>query len=352
MPDFLLYGANGYTGGLILRRALAAGLRPLVAGRNAEEIGRIAAEHGLEHRVFPLDERSALDDALGLVPAVLHAAGPFAHTAAPMAEACIRTGTHYLDITGEIEVFEAMAALGARAAASGVMLLPGAAFDVVPSDCLAAHVKRRLPGAVRLRLTVAPLGGGVSRGTATTMIESMGEGAAVRRDGRIVRVPLGSRTRTVQPGFGTGRAAVTLVRWGDVSTAYHSTGIPDVEVYMRVSALQRRLLPAIRSVAPLLRTRPAQRLLKAAVRAGSAGPDEARRADGASLLVAEAEDADGRRVVSRMRGPEAYTFSAMTAVEAVRKVLGGDAPTGFRTPSLAYGPDWPLDLEGVERQDG
>ena len=352
MPgDFLLYGSNGYTGRLIVRRALDAGLRPLLAGRNRAEVEAQAREHGLDHRVFALDETAALDAALHEVPAVLHAAGPFSRTAVPMAEACLRTRTHYLDITGELEVFERMAAAGGRAREAGVMLLPGAGFDVVPTDSLAAHLKRRLPTATRLRLAFAALGGGISRGTATTMVENAGRGGAVRRGGRITRVPAAWRTRTVDFGFGTRPASVTTIPWGDVSTAYHSTGIGDIEVYTRMAASQRRALKATRHLGWLLGSAPVQRFLKGRVRAQPPGPSAERRERGVSLVWGEVEDDAGGRAVARMRTPEGYRLTAMTAVTAVARVLAGDAPAGFQTPSTAYGPDWILELEGVERED-
>lgn len=349
--DFLLYGSYGYTGRLILARALEAGLRPLIAGRSGEQVAAQAREHGLPHRVFALDDAPALDDALAGVPAVVHAAGPFVRTAAPVAEGCLRTETHYLDITGELPVFEAMAALDARARAAGVMLLPGAGFDVVPTDCLAAHLKRRLPGATRLRLAFQALGGGISRGTATTMIENAGRGGAVRRGGRITPVPAAWRTRTVDFGFGTRPASVTTIPWGDVSTAFYSTGIGDVEVYTRMRPAQRRAMVATRYLGWLLESAPVQRFLRSRVQAAPAGPSAERRERGVSLVWGEVEDDAGNRAVSRMRTPEGYRLTAMTAVAALRKVLDGNAPAGFQTPSLAYGADWILDLEGVERED-
>jgi short subunit dehydrogenase-like uncharacterized protein len=348
--DFLLYGSNGYTGRLIVERAVAAGLRPRLAGRSPE-VAAQAAEHGLEHRVFALGDAAALASALEGVPVVLHAAGPFAHTATPVVEACLRGKTHYLDITGELGVFEAIAARDAEARDAGVMLLPGAGFDVVPTDSLAAHLKRRLPSATRLRLAFRALGGGVSRGTATTMVENAGRGGAVRRGGRIVPVPAAWRTRTVHFGFGSRPTEVTTIPWGDVATAYHSTGIPDIEVYTRMSAGQRRALAATRNLGWLLGSAPVQRLLKGRVRARPAGPSPEAREKGVSLVWGEVEDAEGNRASARMRTPEGYTLTAMTAVAAVQRVLGGDAPAGFRTPSLAWGPDWILELEGVERED-
>lgn len=353
MPsDFLLYGANGYTGRLILERALEEGLRPLPAGRSRDEIADLARAHGLDHRVVTLQDAGGLDAALAGVPAVVHAAGPFARTARPMVEACLRTGTHYLDVTGEIAVFERLHALDGRAREAGVMLLPGVGFDVVPTDLIAAHLKARLPGAVRLRLAFQALGGGISRGTAMTMMENADGGGAVRRDGRITRVPSAWKTRTVDFGFGTRPARVTTIPWGDVSTAWHSTGIPDIEVYTRVGRAARWALMASRHLGWLLGSRPVQRLAKAWIRARAPGPDEEARRRGVSLIRGDVEDGAGGHAVARMRTPEGYTLTAMTAVEAARRVQDGQVRPGFQTPSTAFGPDWILALEGVEREDG
>src|SRR5262245_53100629 len=152
MAGFLIYCANGYTGSLIARAAVARGHQPVLAGRHAEPLAALARELRLAHRIFALDSPDAVANAIRGVQMVLHCAGPFAHTSKPMADACLRTGVHYLDITGEVSVFEALAARSAEARAAGVMLLPGAGFDVVPSDCLAAHLQRRPPSATRLAL--------------------------------------------------------------------------------------------------------------------------------------------------------------------------------------------------------
>lgn len=349
MPtDFLLYGSYGYTGRLIAERAREKGLTPLLAGRDAAALERQSAETGFPHRAFSLDDTAALDAALREHRVVLHAAGPFSRTARPMVEACLRTGVHYLDITGEIAVFEAVAAQDQKARAAGVMLMPGAGFDVVPSDCLAAHLKRRLPTATRLSLAFAGLGG-ISRGTLTTMIENIGQGGAVRRGGRIVRVPAAYKSRTID--LGRGPWTMTTIPWGDVSTAFHSTGIPDIEVYTRVGASARRGMIASRYLGWLLGSGPVQRMMKKRVQSGPAGPTPEQRARGASLLWGQAEDDAGGRAVSRMRTPEGYTLTAMTSVEAVRRVLAGDAPAGFQTPSKAYGADWILEFDGVDRVD-
>lgn len=346
--DFLLYGSYGYTGRLVAERAVELGLRPLLAGRDAEALRAQAAELGLPFRVVALGDRIGLDSALADTPVVLHCAGPFARTSRPMADACLRSGTCYLDITGEIEVFEALAARDEQARTAGIMLLPGVGFDVVPSDCLAAHLAARLPSATRLRLAFQGLGG-ISRGTATTLVENVHRGGVVRRGGELRRVPTAWRTRYID--FGRGPRTAVTIPWGDVATAYRSTGIPDIEVYTAVGAAARRAMVASRSLGWLLGSAPVQRLLRWWVRRGPPGPDREARARGASLLWGEVADEDGRRAVSRLRTPEGYTLTGRTAVAAVQRVLAGDAQSGFQTPSLVFGADWILEFEGVTRED-
>ncbi|MFO0949410.1 MAG: saccharopine dehydrogenase NADP-binding domain-containing protein [Planctomycetota bacterium] len=177
--SFLIYGANGYTASLTARMAVERGMKPILAGRSPEKFAALAKELGLESRAFSLEDKAAASRALNDVFVVLHGAGPFSHTYRAMADACLASKTHYLDITGEIEVYEGLAARTAEAAKVGIMLMPGVGFDIVPSDCLAAHLKRRLPTATHLSLGFQGLGR-LSRGTATTMAENMHRGGAVR----------------------------------------------------------------------------------------------------------------------------------------------------------------------------
>jgi short subunit dehydrogenase-like uncharacterized protein len=345
---YLVYGANGYTGRLVARLAASRGEHPVIAGRAADEVGRLAKELALEHRVFALDDASAVDRGLEGMAVVLHCAGPFSRTYQAMADACLRTRTHYLDVTGEAVVFEALAARDAEARQAGVMLLPGSGFDVVPSDCQALHLKNRLPTATRLSLGFQPVGG-LSRGTATTMIENLHRGGLVRRGGRLVSVPAGWKTREID--FGRGPRTAMTIPWGDVATAWYSTGIPDIEVYMAAPARVRIATRLSRFVAPLLATRWFQDRARARIRSGPPGPTDEQRARGRSLLWGEASDDSGRRVVSRLQGPEGYTLTAQAALAIVGKVLGGEAPVGYQTPAKAYGADFVLGLEGVSRTD-
>lgn len=348
MPDYLIYGANGYTGSLIARMAAARGERPVLAGRNGPAVTRLAAELGLPARTFDVDDPARLDAGLSGIPVILNCAGPFTRTAGPVVDACLRSRTHYLDITGEIAVFETLAARDAEARAGGVTVMPGVGFDVVPSDCLAVHLKRRLPGATRLVLAFQG-GAGLSRGTATTMTENIHRGGMIRRNGVLTAVPAAWRTCPID--FGAGTVTAVTLPWGDVSTAWYSTGIPNIEVLVAAGRLQRAAMRTTRYLGGLLATGPLQRFLKDRIQKGPPGPSKEARERGVSRLWGEAVSQNGDRVVSRLRTPEGYTLTAMTALAAVDHVLSGKAPAGFQTPGKAFGADFVLEFAGVERFD-
>lgn len=350
MPStFLLYGANGFVGQVAARLAVETGLRPILAGRHAAPIERLAAELGVECRVFGLDEPGAIDRALQQVAVVLYCAGPYIYTAQPMAAACLRAGAHYLDLTGEIAVYEALAARDAEARSRGVMLLPAVGFDVVPTDCLAVHLKQRLPSAARLTLAFQSQGpAGLPPGTQRTVIESIVPfGNRVRRQGRLEIPDRAPQTRPID--FGQGPVVATRLTWGDVFTAYYSTGIPNIEDYAVLPRALRQRTGVLEALRPLLKLAVTRNLLRRAVRPG---PTPAERAQTVTHVWGEVEDDQGRRAISRLHGPEAgVVWTTRAALAAVRKVLAGQAPPGFQTPALAYGPDFVLECEGVTRED-
>lgn len=347
MAAYLIYGANGYTGSLIVEMALARGHRPILAGRG-DAVTQLAQQSQLEARRFSLDNAADVERGLEGVTAVLHCAGPFQHTARAMAQGCLKKGVHYLDVTGEIGVFEQLANLDRQARDAGVMLMPGVGFDVVPSDCLAAHLKRRLPSATSLALGFQSLGR-VSRGTATTMAENAHRGGAARIGGVIKPVPACWKTRTID--FGRGPTVAMTIPWGDVSTAWYSTGIPNVEVFMATPWKLRTFARASRYFGWLLGSGFVQRWMKRRIQAQPPGPTPEQRARGKSLLWGEARDERGQVVVSRLQGPEGYTTTALTALAVVERVLAGQVTVGFQTPAKMYGADFILEIPGFARQD-
>ncbi len=344
----MVYGATGYVGEHVARTAGRSEGTTIVAGRNAATLDRIARETGLERCVFGLDDPAAIDRALKDVAVVLNCAGPFKYTAEPLVEGCLRSRAHYLDITGEIPVYEALQARDGQAKARGVMLLPGVGFDVVPTDCLALHLKRRLPTATRLRLAFQSVGpAGLPPGTQRTAIELLQHGDRVRRNGGLTKPEAAGKTISVD--FGDGPVEAQLVPWGDVFTAYYSTGIPNIEDYVAAPASLRRQLAFGRAIAPLSKFSPIRNLLLRAVRPG---PSAELRARTKTHVWGEVADEQGRRAASRLHGPEAgLNWTTITALGAARKALGGVAPPGYQTPASAFGADFVLEGEGVNRED-
>jgi short subunit dehydrogenase-like uncharacterized protein len=339
---WMIYGANGYTGQLIAEVAKQRGETPLLAGRSAEKVRPIAERLGFPWRAFALDHPDLRE-----VRLVLHCAGPFSATSRPMVDACLAARAHYLDITGEVAVFEAVLARDAEARQRGIVLLPGAGFDVVPSDCLAAQLKQRLPSARKLELAFAPLGRS-SPGTLKTSIESLPHGGLVRRGGRLVRVPPAHEVREVP--FADKRRTAMSLPWGDVATAWRSTQIPDITVFVAAKPVAIRAARLSRFIAPLLGLRVVQQLLKSQIERTVHGPDADERARGGAQFWGRASDGS-RSVEMTMSVPEGYTFTAHAAVECSRRVLGGAVNPGAWTPSLAFGADFAASLPGVRVGD-
>ena len=341
---FLIYGANGYTGELIAREAARRGLQPILSGRSQNKVEPLGKQLNLTCRTFSLEDKKSLEYTLKEVDFVVHCAGPFALTAEKMVQACLRLGKHYLDITGEIAVFEGMAEQDEAAKKAGIMIMPGVGFDVVPSDCLAVHLKNRLPSATDLTLAFDG-SAGISHGTRATMTMNAGDGGAIRRNGVITKVPAAYKIRPIDFGAFT-KDAVTIP-WGDVSTAFYSTGVPNITVYAAVPEAQLKLLKLSRYVGWFLKRKFVQNYLQKQIPEG--GPSDEERARGKTFLWGAASDEQGNRVEARLVCPEGYTTTVLTALAVAEKIRNGNLRAGFQTPAKCYGADLILEIEGTER---
>ena len=346
----LVYGSYGYTGEIIARLAKEEGVEITLSGRNVDKLEAQSAEVGFDTIPLDLNDSAALVDTLSKFDVVIHCAGPFAHTYEVMVNACIKAKTHYTDITGEGSVFEGLWMMDDVAKAAGVMLLPGTGFDIVPSDCLAAHLKSRCPDATHLELAFCGVGGGVSHGTAMTMVENFASGGQVRENGVLKQVPTVYKTRDIDFAEGTRRHCMTIP-WGDVVTAYKSTGIGNVLVYTATPKKATTWLKRLRPLLPIIGFGPIQNMIKKRIDAAPAGPSDKARAESHTLLWGEAKNAAGDTFVSRLRTPEGYTLTVKMALRIAQKVAGGEYKAGFQTPSTAYGKDLVLELEGTSRSD-
>ncbi|HZJ09041.1 MAG TPA: saccharopine dehydrogenase NADP-binding domain-containing protein [Trueperaceae bacterium] len=344
----LIYGANGYVGEAASRLAVEQGLNPVLAGRNGAKIDSLAAELGVEARAFELDDVAAIDSALRDARVVLHLAGPYLHTFKSMVDACLRTGTHYLDITGELPVLQALAARDAEARERGVMVMPAVGLDSVPSDCLAAHLLRRLPGASHLTLGLQVDGpAGLPPGTQRTMIELAPRPDRVIKNGSMREADARVVTRTID--FGKGPVTAVRFQAPDPYVVFHTTGIENIEMYVAMPMLLRVGYRLFRYLRPVFRSDAVRSFLKLLV---LPGPSARAREQTVTHVWAEARDDEGRTAASRLHGPEgALVWTTRTALTVARKVLEGRAPHGFQTPAGAYGPDLVLESEGVVRED-
>ena len=315
----------------------------MIAGRNPEKAMTFANKHGLEYDVFEVDERGKLENWLKRGDVVIHCGGPFIHTAKSMVQACLATNTHYLDITGEFQVFDLIKEYGEKAKEKGIMLLPGAGFDVVPSDCLAKHLHNKLPSANDLKLAFVSKGGKLSRGTAKTMIENLGEPQTVRRDGDYEGVPMGKSAREID--YGDFSQISMGISWGDISTAYYSTGIPNIEVFSGTNEQQLAKVRRAARLSFMLRSRTIKNFLMRQMDKRSDGPKEKRRNESEMYLWGQVSNGS-KSIEARLKTPNGYTLTALTSVLISKKILDGDFKPGFQTPSSAYGEGLILEVKG------
>ena len=349
--DWLLYGANGYTGELIARECRRQGLRPVLAGRTRERIAPLAASLELPSRVFDLRDVRELATQLKGMRLVLNCAGPFSATAGPLMDACLEARVHYLDVTGEIAVFERAHALNEAARAAGIVICCGVGFDVIPTDCLAATLKASLPQATHLALGFDSRSG-LSPGTAKTSLQRLAVGGAVRENGRITTVPLAWKTRRID--FGAGEKLAMSIPWGDVSTAWHTTAIPNIEVYIPASPRLIARLRWLNPLRPVLRLRPLQALAARRIEKAVKGPDGAQRARSPTCVWGEVRDERGATRTARLVVANGYDVTVSGALAITRSVLEEPRQGGAYTPALLMGADFVCTLpgSGVVRMEG
>jgi short subunit dehydrogenase-like uncharacterized protein len=344
----LIYGVTGYSGRLIAASASERGLNALVAGRNAGQTQRIADSVGLPWRAVGLDGPRMLDAMLADVAVVLHAAGPFTTTAKPMLEACLRTRTHYLDIAGELPVFQQAEHLDAEARRNRIMLMPGAGYVVAASDCLAAYVAKQTPQARRLRLATS-WPGIMSRGTMRSALEMIRENVSIRRAGEIATVPAGHLQR--QFDFGDGKRLATAVSAADVITAWRTTGIPNLETYSHFAPAEALAYQVGSWFAEPLRLPPVKSIVESLISMAPDGPSAARRDGAYNVIIAEAEDPWHRSTCARLTTPDGYSCTPEIALGIANRVLAGEFREGFQTPAGVFGADLVLEVHGARRED-
>ena len=348
-PKIILYGSYGYTGNLIAQECRSKNLDVILSGRNAEALQKQSERMNYPYEVVDIQDSVALKNLLAKGKVVIHCGGPFQYTAKAMASACLETKTHYTDITGESAVFEMLAKLDDQAKQAGITVMPGTGFDVVPSDCLAVHLKNRLPSATHLQLAFASSGAGFSRGTSKTMAEGLGYGSMIRKDGKLTTVPTGSLTKEIN--YGPFKIPSLNIPWGDISTAWRSTGIPNIEVY--IGSNEKQIAYAKRSnyINWLLRLRWVKDYMLKKIDQKPAGPSDEKRAKGKMYLWGKVWDGAGKESSARLETIDGYTLTAKASVLIAEKILNENFKTGYQTPAMAYGAGLIMELPLTKRED-
>ncbi|MBD9388519.1 saccharopine dehydrogenase NADP-binding domain-containing protein [Agrobacterium sp. AGB01] len=312
MTKLMIYGATGYTGRMAAEHAKAAGTPFVLAGRNEATLAKLAADLATEYRVFGLDSVDAIDDGLAGISVLLNCAGPFMRTADALMKKAICNGIHYLDTAAELDSYRLAEALNEDGKAAGVMLMPGGGGSVAMLGSLAGHAVSRVkhPRKIRIALHVA---GGLSRGSAISAMENVTVETLARMGGELVAIAAEGIRKF---DFGKGPVDCFPVTLPDLITIWRATGVPEVEAFVHVTGDgfpqgDLSLLPD--------------------------GPSEEERLANRYQAAVEVIDADGRTVYSILNTVNGYTFTAMAAAEAGRRVLGGEFRPGFQTPAALFG---------------
>ncbi len=345
----LIYGCYGYTGQLISEHAVVSGLKPVLAGRDEKKVLAVANKLNLPSLVFDLTDSKLVADKLKDFKVVIHCAGPFKHTSRAMVKACLLAKTHYLDITGEYEVFENIFRLSQEAKDAEILLMPGVGFDVVPTDCLALHLKERLPAADSLEMALFQKGGKISQGTAITIAENIGEGCVIREKGKLVTIPSGSLTKVID--FGDVKRTAVAIPWGDISTAFRTTKIPNITIYNVVPPGVIDSMKLSHYLSFFFRSSLVKRFLISRIKKRPSGPTAEIREKAQTLVWGEAKNPFGVSKSTILELPEGYTLTAWTAVKIAQNILNQEPPHGSHTPAGVYGKDFIMQFDKVKRRD-
>lgn len=348
--NWLLYGAYGFTGQLIAERAFRESLPPpTLAGRSATRLEPLARRYSFPFSVFSLDDRAELRHHLEGYKLVVLAAGPFTRTAKQVMEACLEVGCDYLDITGEIQVFEYLYSLHERALRRGITMVSGMGFDCVPTDCLAKEVCDLLPKVSALELCVYGVGK-PSGGTVASLLGVFKDrGFLKRKEDRLVSIPWGEGGRWFELGRKTLWAIP--VPLADLVSARRSTGVTTITTY---AALPPAYATFFRWLSPLLRLGVklpgVLSLLQSGARVFSTPPSAEERQHTESWVLARAQG-EGSEVTRVLRTLEGYEFTAEAVVKGVKEFLTRreSIPPGALTPAQALGKEFVYTIPGTVR---
>lgn len=348
--NWMIYGANGFTGELIAKAAVKRGHQPILSGRSFEKITAIAESFNLEALAFAIDDPGRLIDNLAGIDLVLNAAGPFVHTALPLVWACLASGSSYLDISGEVTAIEEIFTLHQRAREKGISIIPGVGFNVLASDCLVLYTVEKIVDPAHLDIATQWATGYLSPGSTRTMYENFPVGILARRGGQLVRI--GARDGPRRQRFLDGEYPILPANLGDLVTAYQTTGIPNITTYTAFNEQSAKSYSLMEPVLRRLFSWSFVRRLASKRVENPTSPSEHHLPGGKTSQVwVSARNEEGEENQSWLETVDSYLFTAEAAVRSVEKVISTDR-AGVYTPALAFGADFIMEIPGTKRADG
>ncbi|MEW6701216.1 MAG: saccharopine dehydrogenase NADP-binding domain-containing protein, partial [Bacteroidota bacterium] len=331
----MVYGANGYSAQLIIDELIGRGIKPVLAGRNESLVKQLAEKYDYDYKVFDIEDDEKIIAALEGVHTVLNCAGPFKYTAKDLIDGCLSSKTNYIDITGEIPALHLAFRQNEAAKKSGIVILPGAGFDVIPTDCLAKHLSELMPDAVHLKLGFLNKRGKISRGTLLTTLESLAGVGIIRRNGVLLESDIGEFTIKVNTKNFLFRGV--SIPWGDVYTSFYSTGIPNVEVYLGLPQLFVQFRALLRFVLKIFTIPTVKNFASNYIKKNFTGPTKMERDSTGTYVWGCVENAKGDMIEEVYQFMEGYNLTAIGASECAERVLKNSLHPGTYTPSLAFG---------------
>lgn len=338
LNQIMVYGANGYTAQLIIKDLLKLNVKPVLAGRNKNYIEEVANQFNCQHRIFSVDDESKILENLSGINTLLNCAGPFKYTAKKLIDACLSTKVNYLDIEGEIDVLESIRLYDEKAKGKGIVILPSVGFDVVPTDILAKKLSEKMPDATSLKIGLKNEKGGVSRGTWLTTFEMLGVPGKIRKDGQIIDSIIGEKTFSIkQNGF---KFYGISIPWADVYSAYYSTGIPNVGVYMYFPPALSFLRGLSKLLQKIFSNQSIKKTFSNIVIRSKFGPNKKEREKSTSIIIEKLSNDKGDSITEAYRFIDGYCLTASSASNITIRVNNGEVEPGVKTPSLAVGSDF------------
>lgn len=340
-PSVLIYGANGYSAKLIIEELISRGIKPILSGRNESALKELSYKYDCEYRAVDLNDSNKLDTVLTGIHTVLNCAGPFKYTAKELMEACLRCKCNYLDITGEIPSMYLAFYLNQKTKETGVVFLPSAGFDIIPTDCLAKRLSEQMPDATHLKLGFSNKGGEISRGTWLTTLEFLGGTGRISRDGKLIESNIGEFTIDVK--IKDFSFCGISIPWGDVYSSYISTKIPNAEVYIALPRLLVKSKSLLLFFLKILKVHLIKNIVAIFMKKTLTGPSKSKRDSTKTYVWGRVENSNGKMIEEVYQFMEGYNLTAKGAAECVERVLKNTLKPGTYTPSLAFGSEF-MDL--------